>query len=160
MGIYYTVNIAVGYRFSPEDLLKPFTFSTEETSHMEKRFNPKTGEELSEVKVITTKSYKYYQVDNRKICTSYDAIEAICYKLNCIHYIGGYEEDAYFVLVPKKKLNCFYSGEDLGKFECGDSYKLKDVISYQEELEDLELKLTALGVKVPEAGVHLVCHGG
>jgi hypothetical protein len=160
MSIYYTINIAIGYRFSPEELLKSFTFSTEETSHMEKRFNPKTGEELPEVKVITTKSYKYYQIDNRKICTSYDAIEAICHKLNCGFYSGGYDDDNYFVLVPKKEMKPFYPGQDLGKVEYGDSYKLIDVVSFQEELQDLELKLTALGIKVPEAGVHLVCHGG
>jgi hypothetical protein len=41
MGIYYSVDLAVGYRFVKSEILAPFEKCTAEFFHMEKRFDEK-----------------------------------------------------------------------------------------------------------------------
>ena len=157
MGIYYSAHIVVGYRFIKNELLSPFEKHTTEFYHMEKRFDQKTGEELPEVKVIDKESLTTYYLNNVNFDYHDEFIEKLCTLIDCEYCtlgdLNGLESS--IILSPNYDFQPYFLGDDFGKVEFGNSYKLSDIINLKEKLDVLKNKLQSLRLRVPEPGVFL-----
>ena len=65
MGYDASVDVVVGWCLKPSKILKRFMKISKEESHMEKRFNPKTGKPVAPVKIIDRASYKRLEVGDK-----------------------------------------------------------------------------------------------
>lgn len=157
MGTHFSSHIAIGYLFTENNLFFPFEKYTEEVFHMEKRFDQKTGKELSEVKIIDKKSSTVYLFNKKIIKYSLDFIEEFCKNINCkysqIGDLNSFKNN--IVLSPECKFEPYFSGDDFGNVRFGDSYKLSDINNSKKELKLLKNKLESFGLKVSEPGVFL-----
>ena len=57
MSIDYTISLAVGYIIPEDELTRVFGKTTPKKSHLEDRFDPKTGKKLAPVEVVDENSY-------------------------------------------------------------------------------------------------------
>jgi len=105
MGIDYTVRLAVGFRISDADLMKRFAKKEPEKSHMEKRFDPKTGKRLKDEKVIDYEGGEFlYDIDGKEETDETSLLEQICEKIGGkVTYVfdgTGYNDVTEYIIGP------------------------------------------------------------
>jgi len=157
----YHHRICIGYRFRFLDLRKQFVKIIDEVFHMEKRFNPKTGERVKDVKFIDKSGYEIYKIGEFEYKSRFHFCETIAATCRCDNYYIGYasDEDEYgdeyddngvVFSIPTKKKEI-----DTGRWNCGGSFLFKDVAILGDKLEELKGKLESLGLKPGEPEVIL-----
>lgn len=95
MGIDYTFTLVFGYNI-PEDTLRGrFGHVTEEVTATEHRWDPKTGEKLAPVMVVTKPAEMFLRLDDVDYEDLTEFVEALSKKLGCVyaeegsHWSGG-----------------------------------------------------------------------
>lgn len=155
MGIDYNASIAFGYSYSADELKQIFSVHVPEESHLERRWDPKTGQELPKVKVVDTKEGTYLRFQGEEMMYLPELCEAICTETGCFYSgFNAYDEEPdtiVFGLVPKTKLA---GGHDFGHVSSGDSYSMEDVLALLPQLHKLSDKLLDLGLRPKTLGVY------
>jgi hypothetical protein len=146
MGIDYSFSLAVGFVVDMDALLKPFAKVTKGKSHMEDRFDPKTGEKLEPVKVVDRGHRETYSLDGKRFGTDrYDFLEALGVKLDCtIDDGGGYsDEQTAYVSVNFESDH----SEDYDRVTINGRATLDEVVRCKEKCEALRKTLSDLGME-------------
>jgi hypothetical protein len=161
MGLYYTVRAVVGYQFPLEEVLGPFVVRTPEESHLEPRYDPKTGAPVDPVKIIDRHSYVDYVIAGTPYDSPFVALDRLAEILNCDYGLsGGLNDnikDMSVVFTP------FRSNPDLAEAH-GRITIHKDVLvldgNVMSACQVLAKKLTELGLKPSYVVVTTCCHWG
>lgn len=66
MSVDYNFSALVGWRVKTKDILEPFKKETPEISHMEDRYNEKTGKKIHPVKIIDQFRETFYEFNGEK----------------------------------------------------------------------------------------------
>lgn len=82
MGIDIDQSISIGFVLEEDEIKQVFGVATPEVSHMEDRFDPKTGAKLEPKKVIDTHSYTTFTLENKKFDGEYELMEALAKHLD------------------------------------------------------------------------------
>lgn len=155
MGIDYTTSIAVGFDVSDDDLYETFGVHYPEQSHMEDRWDPKTGKKLAPVKVIDRAEGRVLEFEGTEHQDALSLATAICEKIGCAmnyskNFYGGDETERY-VFGPILKHHEF------GDYRGGERFslvaariRLRDVIEAEGELARIKRELEALGLEPGE----------
>lgn len=152
MGIDYSVNLGIGYIIDSEDLFAPFRVDIPEKSHMEDRFDPKTGKKIAPVKVVDEEACEEYEYKGKRYEDVYDLSHALAKDLECgISNNGGYSDgDTYYVTVDVATDD---SGLEEGRFIVGGAAKFDDVTAMRAQLTKLKKAFKKLGIDLGEAKV-------
>lgn len=156
MSINYSAYLAVGFHIPYEDFCKVFIRKTrEEVSHMEDRFDPKTGAKLEPIKVVDEEAVKVivFNGQNYDPDEMYELTDALAAYLKCdIDTDGSSNGDQDYVFTPKYTTDSFY-GHDYGRLTVGGALTYKQVVKLGPVLDALRLKLIKLGLKPGKAVV-------
>lgn len=153
MGIDYTIHLAVGFRISEEELVEAFSVRTEEVSHMEKRFDPRTGERLADEKVVDRKAGTTLMWDGEDIGDEIELAEQVAKKAGCEYWGHGapqYGGATEYIFGPKFETT---PSLDEGKVTCGGAVELGTFIDATFNLNEIKHALEALGLKPGKAVV-------
>ncbi len=161
MGIDYSASLAVGFYFEPDEVLDAFTEEVEEVSHLEKRWDPKTGKEDRPEKVIDQEGGKRLVFkgevvgdgDEDSLLVPQDLFGALAGHLKCQYWDDGWPDElkgVVFGFVPKRNIE---TGWSTGNADTTAGIRLDDVAEMEDRLGLLEMKLRALGLKPGPAGV-------
>lgn len=135
----------VGYYFPVEYVESLFRLHTEEVSHLEDRFDAKTGEKIAPLKVIDCFEEEYYEIDGEEVA-DWELMDVLADKLGCV-WSSMSKDDvecvAFGVSLPTSE-----RGEDLGRLTVSESFLYEDVCDAEDNLEDLAEKLGDLGLDV------------
>ncbi len=149
MGIDYSFEVAVGYRLD-ERSLAPLTKIVPERSHMEERFNEKTGTRAGAVKVVDEQVHAVFLVGGREFEDFDEAVQELAI-LACAQcrYFPDYDRNGYAVLGPLLK-SVKGTEVDDGKICVGPAVKLLSVTRSAGEVGQIGLKLMELGIEPGE----------
>ncbi len=157
MGIDYECGTAIGFRFTHEELCKPFKQEVAEVSHLEDRFDPKTGKRIAPAVVVDVLGGESLFLDGEEFEHWQDLSQAVADKLDCRLWIDGdmNGDDPSFVfgLTPVRE----EAGEDFGPVSTGDHYSFADVAKLGPRLKSLKKRLEALGLEPNEARIYSTC---
>lgn len=115
MSIETTHHVRVGFEFAEETIREIFSKYVDEISHMEKRYDPKTGTEIEPEKIIDQPARSVLVLDGREFEETDDELdielfcEAVAKKARCTWYRhGNYCEGNYLIVFgPRFKTNKF-----------------------------------------------------
>ena len=141
MGVNYHFNLAVGFEMTEDELYKPFEKHFEEESHLEDRYDPKTGKKLTPEKVVTKRAYDEYYVDGERV-EFYDLDGIIAEKLECQIWECNDGGEAMYVIGPSgidlnDDTKAFYGGP----IDAEGYVSFQDVAALGPSLEALKVKL-------------------
>jgi len=84
MGIDYSFSLDIGYKISGEDLPDSMFRITEQKSHMEDRFDPRSGKKIAPVRVIDEEGgEETYILDGKEHEDTCELAEALAEKFGC-----------------------------------------------------------------------------
>lgn len=151
MGIDCCFHIGFGYTVNAEDVYSKYRITFPEESHMEDRFDPKTGRLVGQEKVIDEFETTTYTFDSRHCEEEEDLEGALADHLDCDVRVHG---DTMFFTVNVKQ-----TGED--EFAVDDavttgSVLFKDVKGLDSKLKKLADRMKKLGIKPGKAKVFVV----
>lgn len=102
MSIDYDFGLCVGFIIPMDDVTRPFTIKVEEQSHLEKRFDPKTGERLEDAKIIDQRAGEQLKFGDHDLDDLYDLCDKLSELLHCEvkaqETENGWGESVYFIL--------------------------------------------------------------
>jgi hypothetical protein len=166
MGYSTDYSIKVGFRLSFQEAFGSFEKTIPEVSHMEKRFDPKTGERLEDVKVVERKECTSYIIEHKGKAYPCDNWHELCRTLTSLipgcsvdmmgsQWLG--EKDNYYVFsVPM--LEEIDTGDGI---HCSGSYSLSSILDEQliQNLNSLKYQMRQLGIEPGEAEIilHHIC---
>jgi hypothetical protein len=175
MSLDYGAGIAVGYRFTVEEALKPFEVVVgEDRFEEQERFDPKSGKKIAPERVQVEFAYtKHVWKGIQTTCDEEDDNDDIVED----DYIGredflekvaeangfqvvtyGYsenEEEYFAVFMPKHHPEEIPGGCDNGRFTAGGNLPWAQVAEMGKELMELRKKLVKLGLKPGQPEVAL-----
>lgn len=105
MGMEHTSEMVIGFVACQDEILKYFELTTPEVSHIEDRYDPKTGKRLKPVVVVDEEERTVYRVDGETYEDSYDIAEALADAVGCRVTRHGNlftGEDIVFAIEPSK----------------------------------------------------------
>lgn len=150
MGIDYSFWLNIGYKISGEFLPDSMRKITEEKSHMEDRFDPKTGKKLAPVKVIDEEGgLECFLVDGTELEDMYSLAEALSEKLGCeVECEHGYSGEDFTITFSVNLPRTGQDDGDWGRVSVGSSILFEEVISNKARaaVEKLGADLKALGI--------------
>ncbi len=163
MGVDYSASVAIGFYFTPDEVTEAFTEGVEEVSHLERRYDPRTGKEVGPEKVIDQEGGRRLVFKGEVIgdadaneddpCAPQDLFEAIAGYLKCQYWEDGWYEDLngiVFGYSPKKFIKTGWSN---GPADTAGGIHQDDLLGLMPKMEPLMLKLRELGLKPGPAGV-------
>ncbi len=167
MGIFYTFGLCVGFKVEEDEIKK--VFRKEDLIpgefHMKKRFDPKTGEELSPAKVWDKKPVRlsWYEVDGKRFepVKFFDHLgEILSKKFECtVTYWFNAYDTSYVVF--STLLTDSENRIDEGKITVStDSVSIDKIVKAEKSLNDLRLRLEEAGLKVGEPKVFIASSAG
>lgn len=103
MGTERYDELVIGFVVEVYDALKPFEVTVPERSHMEERFDPKTGKKLAPVKVTDVEEHTEWHVDGKVFEESYDVLDFVCKKVKCMwgHLVDDGDGEFYVSVEPR-----------------------------------------------------------
>jgi len=149
--------ICVGFFMTLEEALKPFLVTQDEISHLEDRFDPKTGKKIEPVKVVDREKGVYAKLPNSvELLVKDDDMPEEFLKflretlgiLNITSFGGG---DCTFIGFDVARANDYEddtSYDPSCHFSVGGSLKFTRVLEMIRPLSDLGKKLKDLGYEV------------
>lgn len=149
MGIDYGCYLGIGFITDKETVLAPFRKVLPEVSHMEDRFDQKTGKKLAPVKVVDEGEGEEFVFDGRHYDDDFELFEAIGKKLNCsIGDTGGYTEGTTVYI--EVDVDTDDGGVDDGRFTVGGAATFADVTALRAQLTKLKRDFKKLGIELDE----------
>lgn len=154
MGIDYSFALGIGFTVDPEELSealrKDNTKLIPEKSHMEDRFDPKTGPKLASVKVVDEDETVSWFIGEEEFEYENEFLEEFFHRKGMAYSddSGMSEASVAYVTVPVK-----HTGEDEfdgGRVNCGSSiaYSVATSKSTQNGLKKIKKFLQSLGLEV------------
>lgn len=148
MGIDYSSSVAIGFRVDADDL-QVFSKELPEKSHMEERFDPKSGKSIGKVKVVDEEERTSWVLNGEEFDHRSELVDAICGKVNAQSWMDGsfYDDDENMNYVigpnfPRKNVR------DEGKLTIDGELTLGQVVELQPEIDRIRTELAKLGLKV------------
>lgn len=154
MGVDYDASLVIGCKVEMSGC-KKLVKKLKHKFRREKRFDPKTGAPLKDVKVTTREAGKYlvfegkeYEYDEEQVLGSAtDFFQAVAEKIGCgVSMTGDYYEGSIYDVI-------FYSS---GSCSDGNTAPLKIPADELEELSRIYRELLELGITADEPGIHAV----
>jgi hypothetical protein len=148
MSTYYTFGIAIGFEFSPEELSDVFGERIAEKSHMEDRFDQKTGKKTSQVKVIDEEDRVVCKLDGKVFESDYwtDFANSLARKIGCRAVMRMYETEGTVVFGPKMP-KCLGHEDDFGHISLEGALPMGPILKFGPELKRIGAALRKLGLK-------------
>ncbi len=145
MGIDYSFSLAVGFVVEMDSFTKPFIVVAEEKSHMEDRFDPKSGKKLAPVKVIDQAEEQAYVYKGTTYEDQFELLEALEEDLGCsINNGGGYLDGKTAYISVNFETDD--SGEDYGRVCVGGKATFAEISACKVKCVALKKALSKLGV--------------
>lgn len=144
MGMNWDWSLVVGFLVDRDDLLMPFKKEVEEETHLEDRYDARTGKKVGQVAVVDRKAGEEYFLDG-KSCGSdeHEFIEVLADEANCDITLHGDHctgEDMTYSVEPKR--------------QCQGSLTFKEVAELAPEAERIrQVFKVRFGVDLGEPGV-------
>jgi len=165
MGTDLSFGTAIGYDFTLAEINKAFGVKALEESHMEKRFDKKSGKKIAPEKVIDHPARLVYKFDDETIEAEdpdYGSDhEGLCDKIAlhlkcewCHSYYYGEEEATRIYFMPKmpKPLD---DGACFGHIDTDGPLPFDAVVKMAPKMKKLAAGLKKLGLKPGKAGIHV-----
>jgi len=150
MGIDYSFSLDIGYKISGEDLPDSMRKLTEEKSHMEDRFDPKTGKKLAPAKVVDEEGgLECFLLDGKEIEDTYELAEALADKLGCdVDCEHGYSGEDFSITFSLQLERTDEDDCDWGRVAIGSSILFDEATSAKARaaLKKLGKDLKKLGI--------------
>jgi len=159
MGTDYSVGLGIGYVFTAEQVLAPFLRVVPEQSHMEDRFDSKTGAKLPPVKIIDVPRRESYVLDDSTLY-AWDVIETLAKKFGVkLGWIGGDNDGRESVMFC---VNDPYNGkaQDPSNHLTVHHTVIPATRTFNAELAELREKLLQIGLKPGEPVFRIFCWWG
>jgi hypothetical protein len=155
MSVDYYASLAVGFEVTGEELNEIFGAGLPEISHMEPRFDPKTGRKTKPEKVITQHESRILRLDGEDYEDEHALVEAIASSLSCsYHEVGSHyddQENMSFIFCPDIKAE--FDGFDDSRLTCSGGISYKTMLNLKPELERISKGLKKMGIDPGEAMV-------
>jgi hypothetical protein len=84
MGMDRYDTLVIGFVAEAEDVLKPFEVEVDEKSHLEDRFDSKTGKKLAPAKVIDVEAGTEYEVDGKSFDDREEVFDYLCKRTGAV----------------------------------------------------------------------------
>jgi len=155
MSIDFNFDLAVGFVLDKSDVLAPFGLESDERSHTEDRYDPKTGKKLEPVKVVDDLGGVTYELHGDRYDDEHEFLGALAGELDCSLDFGGNYSDNETIYAS---VEIEFTGEDdldAGNISCGSSATLSTVIKSKRKVEALAKKLKKLGIDPGVAKVYV-----
>jgi len=151
MGVEYSVEIKVGYVFDLYELIRPFEKIKPEESHLEPRWDQKTGKEIKPEKVIDSDEEVFYEFDGTYE-TEEELLEDIASRAGCHYHVYGdfVSGDVSWVIFGLNRPALKQIEEDFDinhNLRIGGAVTYQSVVAQAKALEKLGNKLKSLGIK-------------
>lgn len=158
MSIEYSISIGIGYEFDEEDIEK-IAVKVSAKTHLEDRYDYKTGRKLKSVEVIDEDEYFTLKIGKAEFhddeCDLVDFIadNINCVAYRCIDYVGSGGQNSV-IFGPSMKSNTLY----IDNITLEGDFLYTDLTSKKvmKELDRIGVELTKLGLKLPKPVVKLV----
>lgn len=165
MGTDYNFGLAIGYQFSLAEINKTFGVQAPEESHMEERFDKKTGKPIEPEKVIDKPKRLVYKFDG-EILESVDEdygsdYEGICNRialhLGCewTHSYHFGEEEATRIYFMPKLPGALWEGACFGHIDTDGPLPFDKVVKTASKMKKLRVGLKKLGLTPEVAAIHV-----
>lgn len=141
MGIEYHVNLAVGVEVSVDELKRVFTQTLPEESHVEDRFDPKTGEKLEPAKVVDVKERVAWMWKGEEVYDQY-LVDELSAEIGAVPYmkVNMWSEGLESVVFGPR-LAELDEGEQDGRITVGGGVKYDDVVKAIDKILAIESRL-------------------
>jgi hypothetical protein len=152
--IYLTTGI--GFEFSVKEFESQFAKLRTEKYHFENRWDPKTGEQIEDEKIIDEEERMIYEFDNKKF-------DERSYLLDLL--AENFEFDTFYNSSSDRILFLIQTGlhEDEesayidGNISCDGDYIIKDPTEIVQGIEKLRTTLTEIGLKPTFSKLFNIC---
>lgn len=158
MSIDYSFGLMVGFRFSPGELDDVFGKKVPEKSHMEDRFDPKTGKKLAPEKVVDREAGLVYvfqgkELEDGEYHVYEELANAIAGHVGCNYDISGCDGNDMVIFGPSIKY--MEEGTDWGHIGTSGPLPLDAVVKAAPKLKQIATKLKKLGLVPGKAGIFI-----
>lgn len=150
--------IAIGFEFSSEELADVFGEQVVEESHMEDRFDQRTGKKVGQVKVVDEEARIVCRLDG-KVFESDDwtsFADKLAKKVGCRATTAFEFEGEGVVVIGPRMPNCLHSGDTFYKVSLEGPMPMGPILKFGPELKRIGAALRKLGLK-PGKPVVRVC---
>lgn len=144
MGMSWDWTLVVGFVIDADDLLMPFKKEVEEETHLEDRYDSRTGKKVGQVKVVDKEAGEEYFLDGKSYGDDqHEFVEALAAEANCEITLHG----------------DFCSGEDMTysiepKRGCQETVTFKEITALEPECERIrQVFKVRFGVDLGEPGI-------
>ena len=156
MGIDRDYCLAIGYEVNESVIEDLFLRESPEKSHMEPRWDPRTGERVADEKVIDERTEQVFIYQGHEFAFLEELLDKVCSDHDMNYWIHGWECDRDFVIGPnfaglREDLSLEATPNVTGRFE------MKDIPRVVHELERIKKVLTDLGLEVGIPVVRITC---
>jgi hypothetical protein len=152
MGIDYSSNLLIGYAFEAKAVEAPFARTVPEKSHMEDRFDPKTGKKLDPVKVVDDEERDVWEFNGESFEDREELYTALAAAAKCQYVLYGQSE--YVAFGPDIELSS--ENPDCGHVYFAGNLSYDAVVKAKAEVRRIGKKLRKFGLELPEPEV-VVC---
>jgi hypothetical protein len=152
MGTYYNFNICIGYLVTIPDNMFEVVISPEE-SHLESRYDPKTGLKVKDKKIIDKYKKSIYMVCGKEVeDDSYGVADTIAEIIKAKAWVLCDNQNRDCVVFgPKLSANEPQMNRiDWGTISTGESFDWSLIASQKPELDRIKIELEKLGFKLKE----------
>lgn len=152
----FSANIIVGFKFLEEDVLTTFQKTLPEKSHLEDRYDQRTGLKLAEkAKVLDEEEREVWEFDGEVYEDKYDFFDAVASKINCEYeYFGEFGGETKFVSFCVPLIN-LHDSVDVSNAYFGGSIPYAKVAVSSGPLKSIKDSLESFGLRPGEPTVHL-----
>jgi hypothetical protein len=153
MSTDYSARLGIGFVFKTNDINDKFWEEVPEKSHMEDRFDPKTGKKMAPVKVVDQERGSVLKFHGKTYEDIDVLVSAIAKMARCSYDMFGYEQEEGFVsfclrFKPRKNYAI-----DFGNISMGGELYLSEVLKMGPKLAEIRQRLISMGLKPKQAEV-------
>ena len=162
MSTDYSFSTTVGFSFSIEEMRKKFGISLPEKSHLEDRWDPKTGASAPPEKVVDREASDGFAIDGVEYGDDeyQEFCEALAEKLECevsLSEMHGEPGDVVFGFRDPKRID---DGVDFGHIGTSGGLPVDGIVKQIPQYRKLDKKLRKLGLRPGKLGVFIVYYVG
>lgn len=143
MGMNWDWSLVVGFVVGTDDLLMPFKQEMPEETHLEDRYDARTGKKAGQVTVVDKPARTEYVLDGKSYDDESEFVEALAHEANCEITLHGdfcTGEDMTYSIEPKRS--------------CQESLTFKEIAELAPEAERIrQVFKVRFGVDLGEPGV-------